>query len=185
MSIWAMYALLGVIIFIFTSVSFLVYKNSQTESKTASETSYKNVAAVPVATDLEISSSTPWEVIYPTTESMKIGGVDVKASIAQNWPDRIKGLSDTPYLPEDVVKIFVFDSAGYHSIWMKDMNYSIDIIWVDADSKIVHIEKDASPESYPGMFVTEVPATYVIETVTGFAAKNEIVVGDVVELPKL
>lgn len=174
-----MYALLGVMVFMFASFGFVVYKSVQNEEP------YKNLAAAPVTKEAPYSTETLWDVIYPGTESMKIGEQNVKASIAQSWPDRIKGLSDTPYLPEDVVKIFVFDSSGYHSIWMKDMNYSIDIVWVDEDSKIVHIERDASPESYPAMFVTETPAKYVIETISGFADKYGIKVGDLVELPIL
>lgn len=162
-----------------------VYKSSQIVATKAPEEKIVMATTTPNPLAVEITEETPWEVIYPNTKTMTIGEVEVKASVAKTWPERIKGLSDTPYLPDDVVKLFNFDSAGFHSIWMKDMNYSIDIIWVDSELRIVHIVEKASPESYPAMFVTEVPAVYVIETVAGFVAENGIVVGDSVVLPIL
>lgn len=146
-----------------------------------------NATAVVAASDGAVT--TPDTVseaeLYPDTKPMTIKDVAVRASIAQSWPQRIKGLSDTPYLPEDVVKLFVFDSAGMHSFWMKDMNYSIDILWVDEAGVIVHIEENASPESYPAMFVPKTEALYVIETVAGFVAAQGIMEGDSVVLPTL
>jgi uncharacterized membrane protein (UPF0127 family) len=120
---------------------------------------------------------------FPETKSMLIGGVAVQASIAKTWPERIKGLSKTLFLPENIVKFFIFESSGFHSIWMKDMNYAIDIIWVNEDSEIVYIVNNATPESYPENFSPDQPAMYVIETVSGFVIANNIKVGDIVKLP--
>lgn len=125
----------------------------------------------------------PWPLIYPNTKAMKIGDVPVQASIAETWPERIRGLSKTPYLPRDVVKLFIFDSPGYHSIWMKDMNYPIDIIWVDDNLEIVHIEESVTPETYPNLFVPDVPARYVIETASGFVKEHKITESTLVTLP--
>lgn len=124
-----------------------------------------------------------WSVVYPDTVTMKIAGVAVYASIADSWPERIKGLSDTPYLPPEVVKLFVFDSPGFHSIWMKDMNYAIDILWLDESGSIVSVVAGATPESFPELFTPTVPALYVVETAAGFVATHAITVGDKVELP--
>lgn len=123
-----------------------------------------------------------WRTIYPVTIPIVIGSTTVEASVADSMSERIKGLSDTPLLPEEVVKLFAFGALGEHSIWMKDMNYDLDIIWVDKTGEIVHIEKDVSPDTYPESFSSPVPAWYVIEAVAGFTEKNEIVVGDKVEI---
>lgn len=131
-----------------------------------------------------LDKDSPWQAIYPNTVPMQIGSTTVRASVASTWPERIKGLSDTPYLPENVVKLFDFDSLGLHSIWMKDMNYSIDIIWLDENGVVVYIVNGASPESYPAMFVPDTKAKYVVETVEGFVAKNNIVLGTTTVLPK-
>jgi uncharacterized membrane protein (UPF0127 family) len=106
------------------------------------------------------------------------------ASVADTIPERIKGLSGTPFLPDKVVKLFAFGAAGEQSIWMKNMNYPLDIIWLDKEGIIVHIEKDISPETYPDSFSSPAPAWYVIEANAGFTASNTVAVGDKVTLPK-
>ncbi len=124
-----------------------------------------------------------WREIYPTTVPITIADVSVEASVADTLPERIKGLSGTPYLPMGVVKLFAFGAAGSHSIWMKDMNYAIDIIWVDETGVIVHLEENITPESFPESFGSPTPAWYVIEAAAGFVAANQIVAGDQVVLP--
>lgn len=124
-----------------------------------------------------------WRIIYPDTVLITIGGVEVQASVADTLPERIKGLSGTPFLPENVVKLFAFGVGGSHSIWMKDMNYPLDILWANKDGVIVYIQSDVSPESYPESFSSPVAAWYVIETSAGFVTNNSIAVGDRVVLP--
>ncbi len=126
-----------------------------------------------------------WRQVYPNTVPLRIGEVSVQASVASTLSTRIKGLSDTPYLPDNVVKLFAFGAAGQHSIWMKDMNYAIDIIWVAAQGEIVYIEEQVSPDTYPQSFASPTPAWYVVETVAGFVETNGIQVGDKVVLQNL
>lgn len=183
---WPTYSLLGVLLVVVFGFGAYVYESQQnvpTKTTTTPTSTTTQVATVGKNTTLTVDD--PWQVIYPATVPMTIGTVTVSASVAKSWPDRIKGLSDTPYLPKQVVKLFIFDSVGFHSIWMKDMKYAIDIIWVDEAGKIVHLEKGAAPESYPAMFVPEIPAMYVIETAAGFVEENAITLGTTVILPKL
>lgn len=138
----------------------------------------------PIVSAIDPVAEKDWRVIYPVTHSITIGGVPVEASIADTLPTRITGLSDTPFLPDHVVKLFAFGTAGPHSIWMKDMNYALDIMWVAKEGEIVHIEENVSPETYPESFSSPVPAWYVIEANAGFIASNTIAIGDEVVLPK-
>ncbi len=124
-----------------------------------------------------------WKEIYPGTVSIMIGSSTVEASIADSLSERIKGLSGTPFLPENVVKLFVFGALGNHSIWMKDMNYAIDIMWLSEEGEIIHIEKDVSPDSYPESFSAPKPSWFVLEASAGFSEDNNIEVGDQVVLP--
>jgi hypothetical protein len=185
---WPTYSLLGVLVVMAGVFAYFTYEyNNNLERKVATDTEVfvAQLTEGVMGSSEEGVTESPWQDIYPVTSIMSIGSVEVNASVAKTWPQRITGLSDTPYLPEEVVKLFIFDSSAFHSIWMKDMNYAIDIIWVNEDSEIVYIKNDATPESYPESFVSDKPAKYVIETAAGFAAKNEIRVGDTVTLPKL
>lgn len=132
--------------------------------------------------DLPEPTPDEWQRVYPNTVPLKIGNTTVKASVADSLPERIRGLSDTPFLPDDVVKLFVFNALGNHSIWMKNMNYSIDIIWATKDGEIVHIEENISPDTYPKSFESPVPAWYVVETNAGFVESNSITVGSTLSL---
>lgn len=137
---------------------------------------------IPLATTTEIVSPENWREIYPNVVPLTIGDVPVFASVADDIASRIKGLSDTPFLPDNVVKLFVFGSDGNHSIWMKDMNYAIDILWITNEGKIVHIEENISPDTYPESFSSPTLAWYVIEANAGFVSTNGIELGDEVVL---
>src|SRR6266542_6597913 len=60
------------------------------------------------------------------------------AQVAKTQPTREKGLSGTTSLRSEEAMLFVYDSDGKWPIWMKDMNYPIDIIWLDKDKKVVY-----------------------------------------------
>ena len=135
-------------------------------------------------TQTEGDTQEDWRKYYPVVVPILIGSTTVQASIADSLPERIKGLSDTPYLPDGIVKLFAFGAEGEHSIWMKDMNYAIDIIWVAKTGQIVHIKQNVAPETYPESFASPKRAWYVIETPAGFVKKSGIMVGDEVVVPE-
>ncbi|OGC83275.1 hypothetical protein A3D68_00990 [Candidatus Adlerbacteria bacterium RIFCSPHIGHO2_02_FULL_52_17] len=70
--------------------------------------------------------------------------------------------------------MFVFDTEGEWGIWMKDMNFPIDIIWVGQDGTVVTVAKDVSPDTYPQAFYPSVPARFVLEVPAGFVAAHDI-----------
>ncbi len=169
------YSLIGVFAFMAYGVAYVIYESNKPPVETPSNTVAKE----------EVGISDTWQSIYPDTQKMTLGNTVVDVSVADSWPERIQGLSNTPYLPEHVVKLFVFDSEGLHSFWMKEMNYSIDIIWLNKDGEVVHVVEAAAPESYPAMFAPTKEALYVIETAEGFVKKNNLKLGDKVVLPEL
>ncbi len=124
-----------------------------------------------------------WRRYYPSTIPVTLAGVDMQASVADTMSSRITGLSNTPYLPDNVMKLFVFGVPGAHSIWMKDMNYALDIIWVAEEGEIVHIEENVSPDTFPTSFSSPTPAWFVVEVNAGFAAENNVQVGDELVIP--
>jgi uncharacterized membrane protein (UPF0127 family) len=135
---------------------------------------------VPVAPG-QISDTVDWGEVVPIT----IGAVAVRASVADSLAERMAGLSNTPSLPLNMVKLFVFDTDGPHGIWMKDMQYPIDIIWLDSEGRVVHIAPSVDPSTYPASFFSPVPARYVVEAGAGFAATHGVVPGTQAQLPLL
>jgi len=109
---------------------------------------------------------------------VEIGSTTIPVEIADTEQSRIMGLSGRKTLPIDTGMFFVFDVIGRNEIWMKDMNFPIDIIWIDAEFKVVDITKNAVPESFPKTFEPRTPVLYVLETIAGWADKNGIKMGD-------
>lgn len=101
-------------------------------------------------------------------------GVELTATLVQSVGDRAMGLSNRDSLAYNEGMLFVFSDDEKHGIWMKDMRFSIDIIWLDEKGEVVSIETNASPESYPKVFRPTSPARYVLEVNAGWAQQNNI-----------
>ena len=111
---------------------------------------------------------------------VKINNVVLNIEVADTDEERTQGLSGREKLEEGTGMLFVFEKEGYYGIWMKDMKFSIDIIWLDKNKKIVQIEKNVSPETYPRVFQPFNLNLYVLEVSVGFLSKNNIKIGDFV-----
>ena len=113
----------------------------------------------------------------PTATSLFIGDAKIYIKIAKTTAELTKGLSGRPTLAENSGLFFIFPYNDTHGIWMKEMNFPIDIIWLDENLKIVAIKENAMTESYPEVFTPSTPARYVLEVPAGFVQKNKISVG--------
>lgn len=114
---------------------------------------------------------------YGPLQTIYFGQVQLRASVADTEATRQAGLSGTPSLPIGVVKLFVFDEPILSAFWMKDMNYPIDIIWLDSEKTIVHVEANLDPSTYPQTFGPQTEIQFVIETPAGMAAREGMMVG--------
>lgn len=91
-----------------------------------------------------------------------------------------KGLSGRASLPDGEGMWFAYRQNGIYSFWMPDMRFPIDIIWFDENFRVVYMQKNAAPESYPYVFTPDVSARYVLEVPAGFVKKYTVSVGDTV-----
>src|SRR3989344_6207881 len=97
-------------------------------------------------------------------------GQDIKVEIADEAEEQIEGLSGREGLGENEGMLFVFENPGRYSFWMKDMNFPIDIIWLDAGMKVIYIKEDARPEDGEANFGPDTESKYVLEAPAGLAA---------------
>ena len=115
----------------------------------------------------------------------KIGRIDAGSfnfTIADSAAERQRGLSGMSSLPPTDAMLFVFDSPGKECMWMKDMRFNIDILWFDEDEKLIYQELNVSKDSYPQNFCPDKPAKYVVEVSAGVAEKNQINIGDKLDI---
>ena len=65
---------------------------------------------------------------------------------------RVQGLSGRTSLPSSLGMLFIFDRASEQCFWMKDMLLPLDMIWLDSSKRIVKIEHNVDPSTYPDSF---------------------------------
>lgn len=99
-------------------------------------------------------------------------------AIANTDTIRAQGLSNTRFLSPHTGMLFVFDTPNMYGFWMKDMNYPLDIIWLDETLRVVHTEENLQPHSYPTIYGDTVISSYVLEVPAGFIRAHGIVRGE-------
>lgn len=107
-----------------------------------------------------------------------IGETAITLDIADTEQSRIQGLSGRKSIPKNHAMLFVFDESAQHGIWMKDMNFALDIVWLNEYREVIHVERNVTPETFPKIFGPQKPSKYVLEFKAGFASKNGIKIGD-------
>lgn len=133
---------------------------------------------VAVAWGISTNNKTVAEPVETTIKQVRIGGRVIDVDLADTPALQQQGLSGVERLDEGTGMLFVFEETAPRPFWMKDMNFPIDIIWIDENFNIVYIKNNATPESYLEVFTPETHARYVLEVAAGFAVENDIKVGD-------
>ena len=100
--------------------------------------------------------------------------------------DRAMGLMFRPSLPLDHGMLFLFENADFHGIWMRNCKFPIDILWLDASHKVVHLAEKVPPctakeasdcETYQPL----ARANYVVELNAGQARREKALVGSTID----
>lgn len=112
-----------------------------------------------------------------------LGSKALDVSVANEQQERIRGLSGVTSLRDFEGKLFIFDTDGIYRIWMKDMKFALDIIWINKNLEVVHIEENVSPDTYPQAFTSEEDARFVLEVNAHFVSLFKVVKGDRLLLP--
>jgi uncharacterized membrane protein (UPF0127 family) len=107
-------------------------------------------------------------------------GDSVTAELAITLVEREQGLMYRQKMAFDQAMLFVFDEESSHSFWMKNMLIPLDLLWLDKDKRIVHIEQNAPPcqqEPCP-TYTSQIPALYVLELKAGSVEKRKLKILD-------
>ena len=141
-----------ILIIIFSIIGFFVYQNSQNSQNDS--------------------------IIY---DILTIGQAEFEIEIAKTDEERSRGLSGRDSIPENFGLLFIFEKSDEYGIWMKEMKFAIDILWITEDGKVVSIEKNVFPETFPEVFYPTSRARYILELNAGIVNKREIKIGDIVD----
>jgi uncharacterized membrane protein (UPF0127 family) len=97
----------------------------------------------------------------------------IEVAVADEQNERNQGLMDVRDLPQSNGMLFIFEENQPRSFWMANTPLPLDIIFVNADSKIVRIHHNTQPYS-ENNFESGEPAKYVVETNAGYCIANDI-----------
>ena len=138
------------------------------------------------------------DVADPMVEVM-VGKVRLLVEVAATPAERARGLMGRRRLLPGHGMLFVFPQPDRSRFWMKDTRIPLDIIWVSAEQRVVHLAEGVLPcpstslggagspgraESCPTV-EPPLPALYVIEAEAGFARRAGVTVGSPVTLPNV
>lgn len=109
-----------------------------------------------------------------------INGYNISAFIADTNEKRTNGLSRVENLDKDQGMLFILDYPSKQGFWMKEMNFPIDIIWINDNHTIIDVKPNLQPCVSTFLCPVHSPsnnARYVLETGAGFAESHLIEVG--------
>lgn len=97
--------------------------------------------------------------------------------LATERPQQMRGLMFVRDLPEFTGMLFVYDSPGRRSMWMKNTYIPLDMLFIRADGTISSIEFATETLSLNSISSSE-PVTYVLELNSGVTEALGIAAGD-------
>lgn len=105
--------------------------------------------------------------------------------IADSFSKQMLGLMHRKSIKKNEGMLFMFGRDGSYPIWMMNMKFPIDIVWIDKGCRVVDIEEDAIPckslfeckSYYPRK-----KSRYVLEINSGEAKRNMIKIGSKITL---
>lgn len=108
------------------------------------------------------------------TATVEIGDAIISVEIADTSEERALGLGGRNSIGDAEGMFFVFEEPGMHAFWMKNMEFSLDIIWIGEDFKVVDMKENISPDTYPQQYASSLRAQYVLEVNAGFIQSHSI-----------
>ena len=104
-----------------------------------------------------------------------------KAFVADSLLKQAIGLMYRKSIGSNEGMLFLFGRPSYYGIWMHNMHFSIDIIWLDEGKRIVDIVENATPcRSIIGckVYKPKKPSAAVLEVASGIVRRLGMKVGD-------
>ena len=124
--------------------------------------------------------------LHHKTARITVGGRQLNALVADSTASRAVGLMFREQLKQNECMLFIFGRPGKYGIWMRHMNFPIDVVWAGDDGSIVDIKEGLRPAKAME-FTTYYPsaaAKYVVELNSGFVKRNRISKNSAIKIGK-
>lgn len=101
--------------------------------------------------------------------------------LATTRDQHVQGLMHRERLEEGTGMLFVFETDRLASMWMRDMQFALDFLFIDADGYVVEMESHVPPckaNNVCPSIVTQQPVRYVLEIPAGSIDEHHIQMQD-------
>jgi uncharacterized membrane protein (UPF0127 family) len=123
----------------------------------------------------------------PSDAAVLPSGRIYSLEVARTPQEQEQGLMFRESLPEKAGMLFSFTDKGVHHFWMKNTMIPLDMVWMDAEGKVIFVSANTPPckaDPCPS-YGPDSPAASVLEIAGGSAAKESIVIGAVLRFENL
>lgn len=114
-------------------------------------------------------------------EQVTVGSTVFQVEIARTPEERKRGLMFRQELPRDQGMLFVQPTPGPAVFWMKNTAISLDLLYFDAEGRLLQIEANTPPCTTPDcpLYPSDTATVkYILEINAGEAARRGIRTGD-------
>lgn len=108
---------------------------------------------------------------------VELAGQRYAIEVADDDPERARGLMYRDTLPADRGMLFIHDAEAPLAYWMKNTRIALDILYFDSRRKLVSQQRDVPPCSLGDAcppYPSNAPARYVLELNAGEAARLQL-----------
>lgn len=105
--------------------------------------------------------------------------------IADTLYKQQQGLMHRSALCAECAMLFVYNYPTSYDFWMKNTKFSLDIIFLDQNGKIINLHKFAKPLDTNKRYKAQSYYWYVLEVNAGFADKYKLKAGDIIDVQDL
>ena len=104
----------------------------------------------------------------------------IKVEIAESRADKQRWLMfREERLPLNSAMILVYEKSDLYSMWLLNIEYNLDLIWINENGNIVYMVKDAEPckntfDAASCTYKNTKAAKYIIAAASGFIEEQEI-----------
>lgn len=135
-----------------------------------------SMAVLAVLTIAGVAATRPEPLLRPRAE---VKGAILQLEVARSSSEQARGLSGhTPLEQHEAMLFPQLAGSERQCFWMQDMTFPIDIIWLDADARIVQIREHFAPESYPEAACGPAQTAHALELRAGAVAHFQFERGD-------
>ncbi len=122
-------------------------------------------------------------IIFLNGSYFKIVNIQGKvfiAKVALSKQEQIRGLGGRKNICSHCAMLFKFSQAGHYDFWMKEMQFNLDIIWIN-NGRIVYLVKNVSKNSIK-IIKPPVLAQEVLEIKAENSSQYNFKIGDEVKI---